>query len=1006
MNTSIHAENNKITPGIQNDRLVDQITKIRNLKIETQLKLGFGVILFLIMILGTISWYQNDLIGKEAAIMYNHPLQVRRALGELKADILVIHRGMKDLLLAESEQETSSLIIEMNISKDNAFEQFDIIKEKYLGPQADIEKAYNSFIKYNTIREETIRILQAGDKNSAHKRIKATGEGGAQVTILLADLKIIEVFAKEKGDQLYRNTVNLNNSLKSQLLTIIFCIIAVFFTIIVIILKNIREPLTEILDASVRFKNGEKNARSSYSSANEFGLLSKSFNEMAETVGNNLTVSEGSAKISAIMLSENDGHLYCISLLNALLECTDAQMGAVYFLNEDKTAFEKFECIGLDADQCRPFSAVYFEGEFGRALAGKKLQHISEIPEDTPFTLSTVGGSFKAREILTIPAVSGTETIAVISLATIKNFNEISLELIESLMGILSARMDGIIKNVKAVEFSHKLEQQNIELNLQKKELTEQNIELDLQKKQMDEANRLKTSFLSNMSHELRTPLNSVIALSSVLHNRLKDKIPDEEYSFLDVIERNGNHLLDLINDILDISRIEAGREEIEISTFTIKNLITEIAEMIRPQAAEKNISIDYTLNDSFPEVQSDMEKCRHILQNIVSNAIKFTEKGGVAIKTDMQGDMIRIQVSDTGIGIEKKFMPYIFDEFRQADDSTFRKKGGTGLGLAIAKKYADLLNCSLTAESELGEGSVFTFTLPLHFNSGTIIETGSNILHQPDVKRRFQDGNLDARDKTILLVEDTEAIIIQMKDMLETCGYNILTAHNGKEALDQISKKIPDAMILDLMMPEVDGFEVLKSIRSDKRTEALPVIILTAKYISKEELAFLKHNHVHQLIQKGGVNREQLLNAVAEMIFPEKIQPILELIKTGKKIEGKPRVLVVEDHADNMITIKALIGGRFEIIEALDGLAGVEMARKHIPDLILMDIALPAMNGIDALALIRKDKTLKDIPVIAVSASAMKNDRESLLSHGFDYYISKPIDKNLFDQIINGIFI
>jgi len=270
MNTSIHAENNKITPGIQNDRLVDQITKIRNLKIETQLKLGFGVILFLIMILGTISWYQNDLIGKEAAIMYNHPLQVRRALGELKADILVIHRGMKDLLLAESEQETSSLIIEMNISKDNAFEQFDIIKEKYLGPQADIEKAYNSFIKYNTIREETIRILQAGDKNSAHKRIKATGEGGAQVTILLADLKIIEVFAKEKGDQLYRNTVNLNNSLKSQLLTIIFCIIAVFFTIIVIILKNIREPLTEILDASVRFKNGEKNARSSYSSANEF----------------------------------------------------------------------------------------------------------------------------------------------------------------------------------------------------------------------------------------------------------------------------------------------------------------------------------------------------------------------------------------------------------------------------------------------------------------------------------------------------------------------------------------------------------------------------------------------------------------------------------------------------------------------------------------------------------------------------------------------------------------
>ncbi|MFZ4465372.1 MAG: response regulator, partial [Bacteroidales bacterium] len=515
---------------------------------------------------------------------------------------------------------------------------------------------------------------------------------------------------------------------------------------------------------------------------------------------------------------------------------------------------------------------------------------------------------------------------------------------------------------------------------------------------------KLKTSFLSNMSHELRTPLNSVIALSGVLSRRLTGKVPEEEHSYLNVIERNGKHLLLLINDILDLSRIEAGREEMNISNFNLDNLIHEIVEMIEPQAIQKNIRLDYISGDQKLIIRSDFEKCRHILQNIVANAVKFTDEGGVTITSSMKEMTIKIEVADTGIGIDKKFLPFLFDEFRQADDTNSRKNGGTGLGLAIAKKYVEMLGGNIHVDSARGVGSKFVLSLPAQIDdSMTVSDSNESFSGRASSEMKTKISQLITQVKTILLVEDSEAIIIQMKDMLLQQGYKIMVARNGNEALDLIAKTIPDAVILDLMMPEVDGFEVLKRIRSQKATERLPVIILTAKYISKEELAFLKHNGIHQLIQKGGINKEQLLEEVAQMMFPREIKQEASYKKPVRQtITGKPLVLVVEDNPDNMLTIMALLAGSCDIIEADDGLKGVEMARKHRPHLILMDIALPGMNGIDALAEIRLDSFLKEIPIIAVSASAMKGDREDFMAYGFDNYISKPIDHESFMKVIN----
>ena len=288
----------------------------------------------------------------------------------------------------------------------------------------------------------------------------------------------------------------------------------------------------------------------------------------------------------------------------------------------------------------------------------------------------------------------GGDAIAVISLACLGEFNEYVTEFIDNILSTLYARVEGVIAYRTIVEYQNVLEQQNKELDAQKNELsvqaaelTRQNIELDMQKNQLAQASMLKTHFLSNMSHELRTPLNSIIALSGVLNRRLIQKIPDEEYSYLEVIERNGKHLLMLINDILDISRIESGREEINISSFDVNNTIAEIVELIKPQAVQKGIKVIQHPISPDLKIISDEGKLQHILQNIIGNAIKFTDEGEVVIQPEKKDQMLEITVTDTGIGIPEAHLKFIFDEFRQGDSGMARRYGRDRLGISDSKK-------------------------------------------------------------------------------------------------------------------------------------------------------------------------------------------------------------------------------------------------------------------------------------------------------------------------------
>ncbi|KAF5084864.1 response regulator [Acetobacterium wieringae] len=991
---------------------------IKNLNVKTQLAIGFASIIFFVIILGILVYMQTNTIVNQAETMYDHPFKVTRAIDRLDADILSMRVGVRDLLLANTQEERNSAIEAMQQYDADIQIQFDIVRELYLGPKQDVEEAYNAYINWETARADIVASALAGDLETARKSLLPGEKVGVYRDTLTEKMTVIENFASNKADELYQGTTDLYTRIKLQLAMIVLIIMVLSILISLLLLRNIQEPLNELTRATDAFQNGNHNARSVYVYTNEFGILSASFNTLADDIQKNLELNERTANFIKIMLAEEDAQNFFRKTLNTLSRYTDSQVAAVYLRNADTNQFEHFESIGLDEVGRAAFAGDTLEGEFGASLASGHYTHIKDIPEDSRFTFYTVSGKFMPREIITIPIIFGGEVIAVVSLAAIGKYNQKAIDFIEKTISTMSARIEGILAYRTIKVFSQKLEHQNRELDAQKNEMEEQsvelihqNIELEMQKKELNEANQLKTNFLSNMSHELRTPLNSVIALSGILNRRLKNEIPEEEYSYLEVIERNGKNLLALINDILDISRIEAGREEVEITTFNINQLIDEVVEMLAPQAREKNVICRNGSGNTAVYINSDSDKCRHILENLAGNAVKFTEQGQVELSIGQDDENIEIRVTDTGIGIDESYLPYIFDEFRQGDGSTSRKFGGTGLGLAIAQKYAHLLGGTVRVNSVVNEGSEFILSLPMHYAPDKKVgepayqrQRGSGqsatSISAPQLSGKPSE---DPSSKTLLMVEDSEPAVIQIRDLLAESGHTIKVARNAKEAFEIMEEVIPDAMVLDLMMPGIDGFELLQTLREAEATAHVPVLILTAKHITQDELRYLTKNNIHQLIQKGDVNRDELKKAIDSMLYPvthkKEIKP-----RKPRTDQRKPLVLAVEDNPDNMITVKALLSDHFRVLEAADGQESIEMAKQFVPDLILMDIALPGIDGIQAFKAIRAVPGLEKIPIIALTASAMTQDREGILAQGFDAFIPKPIIEREFLKVIREV--
>ncbi len=834
--------------------------------------------------------------------------------------------------------------------------------------------------------------------------------------------------AKQDLEELYEPI----EAMFRQLIVLFLGTVTVVSVAALFLARNIAAPIVSVSHISRQIADGNLSLRFHTPRADEFGKLSRSLNSMTEALESRMTIHEGNVEFSQIMVSTKSLEEFRSQLTTYLVEKTGSCLGVYYLRQKPEDVYAPAFSIGANPESLHAFSASGPEGELGLAISRGKMTHIPNLPDDSRFAFLTTAGKVVPKELLCIPVTVDGVVEAVISLASLSGYRSELLELLEQNLVTMNTKIANLYAAEQVKALAQEMETKNQELEIQSWELKQQaqtleqqNRELEIQSRQVQEANRLKSEFLSNMSHELRTPLNSVIALSKVLIMQAKEKLDEEEHTYLHIIARNGKHLLDLINDILDLSKIESGKVEINVTACSMLHTIDGIVESLEPLAREKGIEIHTDIPQDIPAMTSDEAKIHHILQNVIGNAVKFTEQGHVKISAQVDADNLVVTVTDTGIGIPKDALPYIFEEFRQADGSASRKFEGTGLGLSIALKYAKLLGGNIVANSTEGEGSIFSIILPLVVQGAQVAAAREPVLPFAHIRHESRPPTPDQMPSPrLLLVEDSDAAIIQIQYVLTQQGFLIDVARNGQEAIDYMAAHSPDGIILDLMMPGMDGFEVLEQMRSRDTTATIPVLILTAKDLTQNDMARLSANNIQQLVQKGDVDIPQLLCKIQQMLGinaqalgintqaqrSSRLKPATKdhqgdssslSGEPGVLNPGAPTILIIEDHPDNMTTIKAILQQRYALLDVGNGEEGLRTAKESRPDLILLDISPPGMDGFEVLKQFKADEQTRTIPVIVLTARAMKGDRERILQAGCDEYISKPVDP---EELLTGV--
>jgi len=796
----------------------------------------------------------------------------------------------------------------------------------------------------------------------------------------------------------------------------------------------VTKPLEDMSEVSLKIQNGDYSQRVKEVGQKEISHLAKTINRTTQTIERAINISKARTGILEQIIKTRSIKQFTWEIIRQLCHYSDSQVCAIYGFNQNTNKFEHLDSIGMDKKLIESFDFNSKEGIVGDVVNKKGIIYLKDISPETVFSYKTVTGNMVPREMIAFPLIHDGKIKAVIILASIYPYHAEVLEMISQSMTQIAITMENLLadeeakhlhqeikeRNESLKNLTSELKEQAEELKNQKEELEHQNIELELQKNEVQEANRLKGEFLSNMSHELRTPLNSIIALSDILETQLKKDISEEQSQYLKVIARNGKNLLNLINDILDLSKIEAGKINILPEYFSLKQVIHNICDDFSYQSQEKGIGLKIELSEELPEIYTDRQKVNQILQNLVSNAVKFTERGSVKIKCDYNDKrkIFTISVLDTGIGIAGENIDSIFEEFKQVDGSVSRKYGGTGLGLSIVSRLVKKLGGEIFVESKEGEGSVFTVNLPRE------IARDYNIALLAKDKEKAPEKEEKTKTKSIqsqlLLVEDNESAISQVKFLLEDKGHRVAVARKGQEALQHLQKQIPDGIILDLMMPEMDGFEVLKALRQSASTKDIPVLILTAKDLTEEEISELKSNGIQKILFKGAIDREELLEKINKLLPDKATQKVEEHIGEApgrdftiqeidsnimdipvEKYRGK-KILVAEDNGDNLLTIKAILKEYYQVIEAIDGEEALRKIYHELPDLILLDIGLPEIDGFEIIRRLKKDSKTKNIPVIALTARAMSEEREKILQEGSDDYLAKPVETSGLLKKIN----
>ncbi|MFE7037640.1 HAMP domain-containing protein, partial [Streptomyces sp. NPDC057621] len=847
---------------------------------------------------------------------------------------------------------------------------------------------------------------------------------------------------------------------------------------------NLTRQVRAIAEVTSAVAEGDLTRSITVEASGEVAELKDNINSMVESLRETTRANQEQdwlktnlARASGLMQGHRDLSVVAELIMDELAPLASAQYGAFYLAEETGNGSELrlVGSYGYPDEDDRPDRIPFGRSLVGQAARSRRAITVDELPPNYVSISSGLGRTVPTA-LVVLPIMVEDQVLGVIELASVTRFTQIHLDFLGQLMETIGVNVNTIVANARTDELldesqrlTAELQARSEELQVQQDELQRSNEELedkasllaaqnsDIEAKnlqieqarqeletraqQLSLASKYKSEFLANMSHELRTPLNSLLILAQLLAQNPSRNLTPKQVEYAGIIHSAGSDLLQLINDILDLSKVEAGKMDVSPEVVPLRQLLEYVEATFRPMTTQK--SLDFTVRTA-PGAPADLltddSRLRQVLRNLLSNAVKFTEQGGVELRIEPAADhevpsgvfrggtIVAFRVQDTGIGIPEQHLETIFGAFQQADGTTSRKYGGTGLGLSITREIAHLLGGAVTVDSTPGQGSTFTLFLPVarpDYETLVIddrpreLPPGASASEEPTAgvplsgpvaparrqRRRLLVVEERQRGLLTLVAESAVSDVTRGQDAGDPRGtVDVITASGAHEAASALAAGPCHCVVLELGMPGGEAPRFLDAMQGDSALANVPVLVHSghrADLAQEQELQARSGTRALEFLS----SLDELRERIALHLSAEELGDVPSLARAEEPQPGSPRavedafvgrtVLVVDDDARNLFALSGILELQgFHVLHADNGRKGIETLVNH-PDiaLVLMDVMMPEMDGYAATAEIRRMPRYAGLPIIAVTAKAMPGDREKSLASGASDYVTKPVD-------------
>ncbi|WNB92415.1 CHASE3 domain-containing protein [Bacillus sp. NEB1478] len=869
-------------------------------------KIITGYIIIIICLIMAIIAVNDQLntMQRERNFIIEHDFAVRDLTNQIEKDLLQMETGQRGYIITGDR----NYLDPYNEARSQWRKDFNNLNELLSDnpeQQKDIATINNNIKRWVAVAgEPSIALKEKGDTKGIQRFFKKD-PGREEVEQVKSQFETFRSTEKALTEQRADKLNDKNSYLRIGLMGLLAFVIIASITLAYIISGSIIKTIKAVVETiRAMAHGGDLSKRIHVKTNDEIKELGDVTNELLDTFQQRDWLQTSVTEVVSMNQGISSLDQLADTCISGIAKITDSSFGAFY-IREGKEKHIKFTKKAAFADLMSDVGRESFrlgQGVIGQCALEKRVQVINGIEGEYQLISSGLGEA-KPKSLLIAPIVHEDEVVAVIELASLNEYTSQHKKFIQTVLETFGLTINRVIDRMEIARLlsesqamteelqaqSEELQTQSEELQMQSEELQmineqlesrsqeaeEKSRALELAKKDLEEkakqltiGSKYKSEFLANMSHELRTPLNSILILSEMLAENTSNKLSDEELEFATVINSSGQDLLNLINDILDLSKVEAGKLDVMINEVNMSEFPAHMERNFRHVANQKGLEFKINMSPDVPMIfQTDEKRFQQIIKNLLSNAFKFTEKGSVSVNIQKRSAnainngveyWLEIAIIDTGIGISQEKHSLIFEAFQQADGATIRKYGGTGLGLSISNEFAKLLGGKLQLVSEEGKGSTFILLIPSIADesistatfadaaaeiASTIEQTSSTFLEVP--QNTETEENVDPEDsdegnvflgKTVLITDDDNRNIYALKTALESKGMNILVANNGIECLQVLDeKKKVDLILMDIMMPEMDGYETMQRIREINKYSELPIIALTAKAMKND---------------------------------------------------------------------------------------------------------------------------------------------------------------------------